>query len=172
MEAGKQWQPRERRGKDEGNFWKWLLTHFLVYPAFEKRNNALPTLRPYGSSSCCITTPTSLSHQQHLNSSLVHLQSLSLHALSPLLLCVGRFFFHPFNKLFSPFLHLFFFFFHVCCSSFLHSIVEMRDPLVNNFPTRSSWVPSPFIQGLWTSPALVCFKWTSCLGLKLMAGNL
>lgn len=46
---------------EEGNFWKWLQTHFLVYPAFEKREKdspQLPALHPQRSSTYCVTTPT------------------------------------------------------------------------------------------------------------------
>lgn len=40
---------RRRGGEEDGNFWKWLQTHFLVYPVFEKRIEPLFSSTPHRS---------------------------------------------------------------------------------------------------------------------------
>lgn len=46
----------QRGGEEEGDFWKSLQTHFLVYPAFEKRREPPLFLHPPSLLRNCVTT--------------------------------------------------------------------------------------------------------------------
>lgn len=137
-----------------------------------------PPLRPIGPPlivSQLLTPPPLPPQSSHLRpswSTLNHSYSMLFHFCSCALADLFHSFYFTLSKLFLSFLHLFFGFLLLCLFLALCPIVDLRVPLVNNFPTRSSWVPSLFILGLWRAPALICFKWASWLGLKLMAGNL
>lgn len=68
---------------------------------------------------------------------------------------------------------------HLCLAFFmlsfffaLRSIGGNEGPTCKQFLHEIKLGPFLFLLGLWPGPALVCFKWTSCLGPKLMAGNL
>lgn len=157
---------RQRGGEEEGDFWKSLQTHFLVYPAFEKSREPPLFLHPHRSYTIVSQL---LAHQacQLLPEAPIGLSLITL------ALCSFTFTdsFHSFSKPFPSFLYPFSQFLPFCTA--LRSIVASRGPLVNNFSTRSSWGLPLFILGLWPlAQALVCFKWETWLRLKLMVGNL
>lgn len=162
---------QERGGKEEGNFWKWLQTHFLVYPAFEKRKkDPLPSTHtgpPLIVSLPPPDSPLRPTNSTHLNpywffvnhscSVLFHFCSLAL-ADS----------FQSFNKLFSLFFYPFLPFLMFYPLSHTLCYCRNKGSTCKQFPHEINLGPVPFHIG----PALVYFKWARWLRLKLMAGNL